>query len=106
MQFQLVPPHMHLQNAAERAIITFNNHFIAALCTVYPHFPFYVWDHILPKVTMTLNMLQQSRLNPVISAYKQGDGVQNFNAYHYRYWDVKCKFIKIHTRNAPKFSTQ
>ena len=27
--FQLVPPHLHRRNAAERAIQTFKNHFIA-----------------------------------------------------------------------------
>ena len=29
--FQLVPPHLHRQNAAERAISTFKNHFIAGM---------------------------------------------------------------------------
>ena len=28
IQFQLVPPHMHLRNSAERAVRTFKNHFI------------------------------------------------------------------------------
>ena len=60
IQFQLVPPHMYRRNAAERAVGTFNNHFIAALCTVEPLFPFYLWDHLLSQVTMTLNMLQRS----------------------------------------------
>ena len=27
---------MHMRNAAERAVITFKNHFIASLCTVDP----------------------------------------------------------------------
>ena len=33
IDFQLVPPHMHRHNAAERAICTFKNHFIASLCS-------------------------------------------------------------------------
>ena len=64
IQFQLVPPHMHRRNASERAVRTFMKHFIAALCTVDPLFPFYVWDRLLPQVTMTLNMLQRLLLNP------------------------------------------
>jgi hypothetical protein len=32
IQFQLVPPHVHRQNAAERAIQTFKNHVVAMLC--------------------------------------------------------------------------
>ena len=40
IKFQLVPPHMHRINATETAVRTFNNHFIAALCTVEPLFPF------------------------------------------------------------------
>ena len=39
IQFQLVPPHMHWRNAAERAVRTFKNHFIAALCNVDPLLP-------------------------------------------------------------------
>ena len=41
MQFQLVAPHMHWRNSAKRAVRTFKKHFIAALCTMDPRFPFY-----------------------------------------------------------------
>jgi hypothetical protein len=33
IDYQLVPPHIHRRNAAERAIQTFKNHFVACLCT-------------------------------------------------------------------------
>jgi hypothetical protein len=33
VKFQFVPPHVHRRNAAERAIRTFKNHFIAGLCS-------------------------------------------------------------------------
>ena len=56
----------------------FNNHFISALFTVDPHFHFYLWDCILPQVTMTLNMLRRSQLNPGLSAYEHVYGIHNF----------------------------
>jgi hypothetical protein len=34
IQYQLVPPHIHCRNAAERAIQTFKAHFIAGLCSI------------------------------------------------------------------------
>ena len=38
-RFQLVPPHLHKRNSAERAIQTFKNHFIAGLASVNKNFP-------------------------------------------------------------------
>ena len=74
-EFQLVPPHMHQRNAAERDVRTFKNHFISA---VEPLFPFYLWYHLFYQVTMTINILRRSRLNPGLSAYEQVDGIHNF----------------------------
>lgn len=45
---QLVEPHNHRVNAAERTIRTFKNHFIAGLCSTDPDFPMYLWDLLLP----------------------------------------------------------
>jgi hypothetical protein len=39
INIQLVPPHNHRVNAAEQAIATFKEHFIAALATVDMHCP-------------------------------------------------------------------
>ena len=78
IQFKLVPPHMHHRNASERAVRTFKNRFIAALCTVDPLFPFYLWDCLFPQVTMTLNMLWRYRLNAGLSSYEKVDGIHNF----------------------------
>ena len=64
--------------ASERSMRTFKNHFIAALFTVEPLLPLYLWDRISPKVTMILNMLRQYGLNPELSAYEQVDGIHNF----------------------------
>jgi hypothetical protein len=39
LNIQLVPPHNHRVNAAERAIVTFKEHSVAALATVDMNFP-------------------------------------------------------------------
>ena len=38
-RYQLVPPHTHMRNLAERTIQTFENHFKAGLASVNPNFP-------------------------------------------------------------------
>eukprot|EP00957_Ditylum_brightwellii_P044649 3384943-Ditylum_brightwellii.AAC.1 len=80
IKLQLAPPHVHRTNAAERAIQTFKDHFIAGLCNVHPQFPSQLWDHLLPQACMTLNMLRPSRINPQISAETQMNGMHNFNS--------------------------
>ena len=69
---------MHRRNAAERAIRTFKNHFIAGLCAVNPAFPLHLWDRLLDQAECTLNMLRTSRLNPNLSAYEQLHGIFDF----------------------------
>jgi hypothetical protein len=64
MNYQLVPPHCHITNAAERTIRTFQEHFKAGLATVDPDFPAHLWDRILPQTAITLNLLRTSRLHP------------------------------------------
>jgi hypothetical protein len=64
VNFQLVPPGIHRRNAAERAIRTFKNHFIAGLCSVDKNFPIHLWDQLLPQAEITLNLLPGSRINP------------------------------------------
>jgi hypothetical protein len=57
LDIQLVPPHNHRVNAAERAIGTFKEHFVAALATVDVNCPLQLWDEFLPQVKLTLNLL-------------------------------------------------
>jgi hypothetical protein len=71
IDFQLVPPHNHRRNAAERAIRTFKNHFIAGLSTTDKAFPLHLWDLLLPQADITLNLLRGSRINPKLSAHAQ-----------------------------------
>jgi N-acetyl-beta-hexosaminidase len=73
-QLQLVEPHNHRLNAAERAIQTFKDAFIAALATTDSNFLLQLWDKITPQVQNTLNMMRASRIDSTVSAYKQLNG--------------------------------
>lgn len=78
--YQLVPPHVHRRNAAERAISTFKDHFIAGLASTDKDFPMHLWDRLLPQAQLTLNLMRQSRINPRLSAEAQLNGAFDFNA--------------------------
>ncbi len=80
VSFQLVPPGIHRRNAAERAIRTFKNHFIAGLCSTDNSFPLHLWDRLLPQAELTLNLLRASRMNPKLSAWAQIHGHYDYNA--------------------------
>ena len=60
-----------------------------------PHFHFYLWDRLLPQVTITLNMLWRSRQNPELSAHEQVDGIHNFELTPLA--PLGCKF-QIHEK--------
>jgi hypothetical protein len=77
--YQLVPPHCHRRNAAERAIRTFKEHFVAGLSSVDPSFPMHVWDRLLPQAEITLNHLRTSRLHPQLSAAAHYHGLVDYN---------------------------
>ena len=79
IDFQLAPPRIHRRNAAERAIRTFKNHFIAGLCSVDKNFPLHLWDKLLPQAEITLNLLRGSRLNPKLLSHAQMHGHFDFN---------------------------
>jgi hypothetical protein len=79
INIQLVPRHNHRVNAAERAITTFKEHFIAALTTADMHCPLQLWDEFLPQVELTLNKLRFSRRNPNRSANQEVYGSFDFN---------------------------
>ena len=79
INYQLAPPFMHRRNSEERDICTFNNNFIAGLCTTDPDFPMQNWDRLLEQAEITLNLLRPSRLKPRLSAYVQLNGEFYFN---------------------------
>jgi hypothetical protein len=79
IDYQLVPPHCHRRNAAECAIRTFKEHFVAGLSSVDPAFPLHLWDRLLPQAEITLNLLRTSRLHPQLSAVAHFHGLVDYN---------------------------
>jgi hypothetical protein len=79
VEYQLVLPHCHCRNAAERAIRTFKEHFVAGLSLVDPTFPLHLWDRLFPQAEITLNLLRTSRLHPQLSAAAHFHGLVDYN---------------------------
>ena len=73
-KLQLDEPHNHRINAAERAIQTFKDAFIAALVTTDKDFPIQLWDRLMPQVMTTLNLMQASHVNPTILEHEVLNG--------------------------------
>ena len=80
VSYQLVPPHNHRTNLAERAIQTFKAHFKAGLATCDPNFPLTEWDRLISQAVLTLNLLRPSRVKPNISAHTFLFGEFDFNS--------------------------
>ena len=59
-KYELVPPHQHRRNAAEKAIRTLKNHLLSGLATCDNQFPIHEWDCLLPQCELTLNLLRNS----------------------------------------------
>jgi hypothetical protein len=79
MTHQLAPPHCHRRNAAEHAIRTFNEHFVAGLASVDPYFVMHLWDILLSQAGITLNLMRTSRLYPQLSAAAHFHGQIDYN---------------------------
>jgi hypothetical protein len=91
MAYQLVTPHCHRRNAAERAIRTFKEHFVAGFSSVDPSFPMHLWDRLLPQAEITLNLLRTSRLHPQLSAATHYHGLVGYNKTAFA--PPGCKFF-------------
>ena len=79
-KLQLVPPHVHRRNAAERAIRTFKDHFLAILAGAAPNYPADRWDLLLPHAELTLNLLRPPATGLGPSAWEALFGHFNFDA--------------------------
>ena len=80
IDFQLVTPHKHCDNKAERAMQTFKAHFKACLATVDPNYHLLEWDRLIPQTNIALNLLRSARCNPNLSACSHIFGQYNFRA--------------------------
>ena len=67
VDYQIVPPNIHLLNEAKRAIRTFKAHFLAILAGIAEYPPQNLWNLSTPQTEMTLNLLQQSTLKSATS---------------------------------------
>ena len=79
-KLELVPPHDHRTNPAEKCINTFKYHFIFELSVMDPNFPLHLWCRILPQCQDTLNMLRTSRLHPHMSSFTHMNGPFDYKA--------------------------
>jgi hypothetical protein len=91
VEYQLVPPHFHRHNSAERAIRTFKEHFVSGLTSVDTDFPLHLWDRLLPQAEMTLNLLRRSRQHPQLSAAAHYHGMVDYNKTNFA--PPGCKII-------------
>ena len=69
IKYQLVTPINRRAKNAERAVQKFQNHFIAELCNSYQDFHLQLWYRLLHQATISLNLINQSRIHPHLSAY-------------------------------------
>jgi hypothetical protein len=77
--YQLVPPHCHRRNNAERAIRTSREHCVAGTSAVDPSFPLHLWYRLLPQAEITFNLLRTSILHPQLPAAAQFHGLVDNN---------------------------
>ncbi len=76
---ELVTPGCHQQNAAEVAIHNLKAHFLSILGGVSDNFPPSLWDQLLPQAKITINLIQQSKATPNVSAYVHLSGPFDYN---------------------------
>ena len=79
VNYQLVKRNNHRVNAAERAIRTFKNNFVAGLSPVHPKLPMYLWYVLIPQAFIILNLLRSSKTCPKISTYFHLHDTYNFD---------------------------
>ena len=75
-----MPPDVNRRNIAERAIRTFKAHFLSILAGIPPSFPNYLWDKLLLQTELSLNLLRQSTVAPLLSSWEDFNGPFNFDA--------------------------
>ncbi len=91
---QVVEPHNHRVNAAERAIQTFKDAFIAALATTDSGFPLQLWDKLAPQYKTHKTYCEERESIPTFWRMKRlMDHTIGTDTRLYRL-DVKPSFMK------------
>ena len=90
----MVPPNVHQRNIAERAIRTFKAHFLSVLAGLGSTFHKFMRDNLLAQIELTLNLLRQATLNPIILAWGYFNGAFDYTSTPLG--PIGCK-ISIHT---------
>ena len=80
MTYQVVPPDDYRRNSAEKAFQTLKEHFIGVISRAADSFPAHLWYQSIPQLERHLLLLQQSNVNPKISAYAHVYGPHDYNA--------------------------
>ena len=80
VKFRLVPLNLHCNNASEKAIGTFKDHFVTIICSVDPKFLIHLWCRIVHQAVTVLNLLRQSRINLRLPVEAQLNGAFDYNA--------------------------
>ena len=79
IKYHLVPPHLHILNAAERTIQTFKAKFITCLCESDPKYPAKEWYRFVLQENLTRNLLRKCRFNPMPSSHSALHGIFDYN---------------------------
>lgn len=76
LKYQIALPGDH-----QTAIRDFKAHFIAVRSCTDPSYPANTWDHLIPHVIHTLNMLRTSKIHPKVSAHTMMKVHHNCNSH-------------------------
>eukprot|EP00957_Ditylum_brightwellii_P188507 14350993-Ditylum_brightwellii.AAC.1 len=92
-----MPPEMYQTNAAEKAIQTWKNHFLAGLASLPADLPIIYWCQLIPQANLMLNLLCLCQQNPALSAQEAMHGSFHFEATSMAPPGTKCYIhMKMH----------
>jgi hypothetical protein len=94
LDMELVSQGCHSCNAAEVAISNFKAHFLSIFASVANNFPPNLWDWLLPQTKITINLIQQSNVTPIVLLYAHSADPLTATKCHLLQWDVKPRCMR------------
>ena len=76
-----MPPDNHRRIITEKGIQTAKGHIVSMQCWADPKFPMHLWDRLLRRMELQLDLLQQLNTVPIISSYAHIGGPYDYNAH-------------------------